>query len=296
MQIILNILFTFSLVVLSALSYALIYYPTKYFNFAHAAVITAGAYFVFFFVNKFSIPFPISVVLAIAAAVCIGVACEVLVYRPMRHQFHEFSRKNSPLAYLIASIGLYVVLQNCISLYFGDDTKIINTAEVTVGHQIFGAYITTTQIITIVVSFVLISVISVFLRFTSIGKSIRAVASNPELCNIYGINSNKIILIAFGIGSALAATAGILSAMDTNMTPTFGFNLLLYGVVAMIIGGVGSTRGLIAGALLVATAQHLAAYYIDTKWMDAVTYIILILFLIWKPLGFSGKRLKKIEV
>jgi branched-subunit amino acid ABC-type transport system permease component len=84
--------------------------------------------------------------------------------------------------------------------------------------------------------------------------------------------------------------------MDTNMTPTFGFNLLLYGIVAIIIGGVGSTRGLIAGALLVATAQQLAAYYIDTKWMDAITYIILILFLIWKPLGFSGKRLKKVEV
>ena len=121
-------------------------------------------------------------------------------------------------------------------------------------------------------------------------------SSNSELSNIYGINSNKIILISFGIGSALAAKAGILSAMDTNMTPTFGFNLLLYGVVAMIIGGVGSTRGLIAGSLLVATAQHLSAYYIDTKWMDAVTYIILILFLIWKPLGFSGKQLKKVEL
>ena len=80
------------------------------------------------------------------------------------------------------------------------------------------------------------------------------------------------------------------------MTPTLGFNLLLYGVVAMIIGGVGSTRGLVAGSLLVAATQHLAAYYIDTKWMDAVTYIILILFLIWKPLGFSGKLLKKVEV
>ena len=228
--------------------------------------------------------------MAIAAATLLGMACEILVYRQMR-------KRNVPaLAYLIASIGLYVVLQNCISLFFGDDTKIINTAEVTVGNQIFGAYITTIQIITVFVSIALFIAVNLFLHYTATGKSIRAVASNPELCNIYGISSNKIILIAFGIGSALAATAGILSAMDTNMTPTFGFNLLLYGVVAMIIGGVGSTRGLIAGSLLVATAQHLAAYYIDTKWMDAVTYIILILFLIWKPLGFSGKRLKKVEV
>jgi branched-chain amino acid transport system permease protein len=275
---------------LISITFLIIYYPTKFFHIAHAVIITSGAYFVYFFANKLSIPFPVSVALGIAAATLIGVACEVLVYRQMR------KRNVPPLAYLIASIGLYVVLQNCLSLFFGDDTKIINTAEVTVGNQIFGAYITTIQIIMVFVSIALFIAVNLFLRYTVTGKSIRAVASNPELCNIYGISSNKVILIAFGIGSALAATAGILSAMDTNMTPTFGFNLLLYGVVAMIIGGVGSTRGLIAGALLVATAQHLAAYYIDTKWMDAVTYIILILFLIWKPLGFSGKRLKKVEV
>lgn len=289
-QIIFNIILSASVYSLIAVSYSAIYYPTKFFHIAHAVLISFGAYFVFFFANKFSIPFPVSVALAITAATLIGVACEILVYRQMR-------KKNIPaLVYLIASIGLYVVLQNCISLFFGDDTKIINTAEVTVGNQIFGAYVTTIQIIIVFVSIALFVIVNLFLHYTATGKSIRAVASNPELCNIYGISSNKIILIAFGIGSALAATAGILSAMDTNMTPTFGFNLLLYGVVAMIIGGVGSTRGLIAGALLVATAQHLAAYYIDTKWMDAVTYIILILFLIWKPLGFSGKRLKKVEV
>ncbi len=289
-QIAYNILISFIIYLLVSLSFSLIYYPTKFFHIAHAAVISLGAYFVFFLANKFTIPFSVSVALATLAAILIGIACEILVYRQMR-------KRNVPaLEYLIASIGLYVVLQNCISLFFGDDTKIINTAEVTVGNQIFGAYITTIQIITVFISIALFIAVNLFLNFSTTGKSIRAVASNPELCNIYGISSNKIILIAFGIGSALAATAGILSAMDTNMTTTFGFNLLLYGVVAMIIGGVGNTRGLIAGALLVATAQHLAAYYINTKWMDAVTYFILILFLIWKPLGFSGKRLKKVEV
>lgn len=290
MQLIVNIILSFVLYLLVANSYSIIYYPTKFFHIAHAAVITLGAYFVFFFANKFSFPFLLSVILAIIAAVGVGLLCEVLIYRQMR-------KRNVPaLAYLIASIGLYVMLQNCISMYFGDDTKIINTAEVSVGHQLFGAYITTIQSVTIALSITLFVAVNLFLHFTITGKSIRAVASNPELCNIYGISSNKIILVAFGIGSALAAIAGILSAMDTNMTPAFGFNLLLYGVVAMIIGGVGSTKSLIAGSLLVATAQHLAAYYIDSKWMDAITYIILILFLIWKPLGFSGKRLKKVEV
>lgn len=289
-QLIANILISALLYLLITVSFSLIYYTTKFFHLAHAVIIAYGAYFTFLFANQLSLPFAISIIAAIAMAVCIGLLCEILFYRSMR-------KRNAPaLAYLIASIGLYTVLQNCISLFFGDDTKIIRTGEITVGNEIFGAYITDIQIITIFVSIALFIAVNLFLQFTSVGKSIRAVSSNPELCNIYGISSNRVILLAFGIGSALAAAAGILSAMDTNMTPTFGFNLLLYGVVVMIIGGVGSTRGLIAGALLVATAQHLAAYYIDTKWMDAVAYIILILFLIWKPLGFSGVRLRKVEI
>lgn len=289
-QIFTNIIVSASILILLSISFSILYLSVKFFNLAHCAIVTLGAYFAYLFSHHFNISLLVSIVFAILFSVIIGMLCELLVYKPMRN-------KNAPsFAYLVASMGIYTVLQNCISLYFGDDTKIINTTEVTTGHQIFGAYITTIQIIIIIVSITLFVLVNLFLHFTATGKSIRAVSSNPELCNIYGISSNKIILIAFGIGSALAAIAGILSAMDTNMTPTFGFNLLLYGVVAMIIGGVGSTRGLIAGSLLVATAQHLAAYYIDTKWMDAVTYVILIIFLLWKPLGFSGNRLKKVEV
>lgn len=289
-QILVNIAISFSLYSLIAISYSVIYYPTKFFNFTHAAIITLGAYLTFLLTQEFHLPFGLGVVLAIFISTTIGIICEIAIYRTMR------KRNALPLAYLIASIGLYVVIQNCISLYFGDNTQIISTVEVRVGNEIFGAYISTVQIVIISVSLMLFVMLNLFMHFSSIGKSIRAVSSNLELSTIYGINSNRIMLISFGIGSALAAIAGILSAMDTNMTPTFGFNLLLYGVVAMIIGGVGSTRGLIAGALLVATAQNLAAYFIDTKWMDAVTYILLILFLIWKPLGFSGNRLRKIEI
>ena len=290
MQIIANVFLSSTIYLLVASSFSLIYYPTKFFNIAHAVVITSAAYLTFLFANQLSLPFAIAVGAAIAGAVCIGLLFEILFYRPMR-------KRNAPsLAYLIASIGLYTVLQNCISLLFGDNTKIIRTSEVTIGNEIFGAYVTDVQIVIILVSASLFIAVNLFLQFTADGKAIRAVSSNSQLCDIYGINSNRSILVAFGVGSALAAVAGILSAIDTNMTPTFGFNLLLYGVVAMIIGGVGSKRGLAVGALLVATAQHLAAYYIATKWMDAVTYVILILFLIWKPLGFSGVRLRKVEI
>lgn len=290
MQIVIDIILLSSIYLIVSLSIAVIYNVAKFLQLSQAVIISFGAYFAYFFILKFHFSIYFSSIIAIFSCAMLGISTEIIIYKNMR-------KKNaSSFIYLVASIGLYAILQNMIPIFFGNDTKIINTAKVAVGNQIFGAYITSIQAITILVSITLFITVNLFLNFTKTGKTIRAVASNPELCNIYGISSDKITLIAFGIGSALAATAGILSAMDTNMTPTFGFNLFLYGMVAMIIGGVGSTRGLVAGALLVGTAQHLAAYYIDTKWMDAVTYIILILFLIWRPLGFSGKRLRKVNV
>ena len=275
---------------MAGISFGICYYNVKFFHIAHAVVITLGAYFTYLFFIQLHLSLFIAIPLSIIFSTLIGILCELIVYKPMR-------KKNlPPLAYLIASIGLYVVLQNIISLAWGDDTKTLRTGEVKVGNEILGAYITNIQIIIIAVSLSLFLLVLLFNKYSKTGKAIRAVSANPELSNIFGINSNKIILISFAIGSALGSVAGILSAFDTNMTPTMGFNLLMYGVVAMIIGGVGSYKGLIGGALLVASTQHLAAYNIDTKWMDAVAYIILILFLIWKPLGFSGQRLKKVEI
>ena len=103
-------------------------------------------------------------------------------------------------------------------------------------------------------------------------------------------------MFSFLIGSLLVSVVGILIAFDMNMYPTMGFNWLLYGVVVMIISGIGSQLGLIAGALSLAIMQHVFAYYIGSQWMDAIAYILLILFLIWKPLGISGKQLKKTEI
>ena len=224
---------------------------------------------------------------AILGTVLISVITEIIIYKPLR------KRSTSSWKMLIASLGMYVVLQNLISLIWGDDTKSIRTWSFKTGHNFLWSlcygctnYNNYSKHNTIYQCFL-------FLRFTLLGKQIRAVSSNEELSNIFGISSDRVILWGFIIGSTLAAIAGILIALDTDMTPTMGFHVLLYAVVAMIIGGVGSNKGLIGGALLLATAQHLSAYYIDSKWMDATAYIILILFLIWKPLGFSGKRLKK---
>ena len=205
-------------------------------------------------------------------------------------------RKAPAMILLITSIGLYTVLQNCISAVFGDKTKSIRYWEIVPGHSFGGATITNVQLLIIGTSVLLVISILVVISKTKLGIQMRALASNGSLAVIFGVNAKQIILWLFGIGSGLAALSGMLVSLDSDMTPTMGFSLLLYGIVAMIIGGVGSFWGLIGGSVLLATAQHLGGYYFDSKWMDAISYIILVLFLMWKPLGFSGQRLKKAEI
>jgi branched-subunit amino acid ABC-type transport system permease component len=102
--------------------------------------------------------------------------------------------------------------------------------------------------------------------------------------------------LAFAIGSSLAGLAGILVALDVDMTPTMGMNALMMGVVAVIIGGINSIPGIVLGALLLATAQHLGAWFIGSQWQDAIAFVILVLFLLFKPEGFFGKKVRSSTV
>jgi len=290
MQIIINIIISLSLILLLAQSFKIIYLSVKFFHLAHAISITLGAYFTYLFSIEIGFNLIVSIIIAITVSVIISLIIYLVIYKPLQN------KKIPNWQLLIASLGIYVVLQNLVSMYFGDDTKSFRTWEVKEGHQILGAYITDVQIITIVVSIVVLILSWLLIEKTNIGKQIKAVSSNPSLSNIFGISTNKAIVSSFILGSGLASIAGVLIATDTDMTPTMGFNWLLYAVVAMIIGGMGKMRYLFMGALLLATAQHLSAYYLDSKWMNATAYIILIVFLFFKPYGFSGKKLKKAEL
>ena len=289
-QIVLNIALQFSIISLVGISFFLIFNTGKYYAIHHSAIIALGGYFTFFFYKKLGVSLPISIFLSIIITGLLGLFIEFFIFKNLRKKSSE------AFFMIIASLGIYVILQNLISIFLGDDSKTIRVGEVDVGNIFLGAYITDIQIVIIIVSIILIVLSLFFLKYTNLGKKMQAVSSNEELSNIFGINSNHVILWSFGVGSALAAIAGILIILDTDMTPSTGFKYLFYGVVAMIIGGVGNFKGLLVGVLILVTAQNLSAYYIDSKWMDATAYVILILFLIWKPLGFSGKRLKKVEI
>ena len=290
MQVILNIILSAIVYLFIASAFNLQYQTGKFLNFSFAVLLTLSAYIYMQFSVHLHFPFFLSLLISIILISIIGSVLYLIIILPLKKV------NVPPWQMLIASLGVYIVLQNLISMYFGDDTKSFRTWEVKAGHQFLGAYITDVQIITIVVSVILLFSSWLFIEKTKIGKQIKAVSSNPEMSEILGINKEKVILWSFALGSGLAAVAGILIAADTDMTPTMGFNWLLYAVIAMIIGGMGKMRYLLMGALLLATAQHLSAYYLDSKWMNATAFIILIAFLYFKPYGFSGKKLKKSEI
>ena len=197
---------------------------------------------------------------------------------------------------LILSLGVYIISQNLVSIFFGDDIKALGKGEVEVGHEFMGAYVTDIQITTMIASFVVLLLTLYIWHKTKFGFAIRAIADNPELSTVFGIPKERIILISFGLGSLYAGLGGVLVGFDTGITPTFGFCLLLFATVVRIIGGFYSLWGIVAGAFILAVVQNLTAYYIDTKWMDAITYAILILFLIVRPYGVSGVKNQKVEI
>ena len=249
-----------------------------------------GAYFVWFFNFSLGCPLQVSILLSLILCAISGVLIESLFYH------YLIRKKASPLLLLLTSLGIYIFIQNVISISFGDDTKIIRTDTVQEGIRILDARISVIQIVMIILSIVVSTMLTLFLKKTKIGHSIRAVAEDQVLANISGINSNGIILCVFAIGSALVGLIGIFVAIDIDMTPTMGMNALMMGVVATIIGGVNNISGIVLGALLLSTAQNLGVWYIGSQWQDAIAFVILVLFLLFKPEGFFGNKFRSSTV
>ncbi len=289
LQLISHALVTASACAAVAVAFCLVYGVARFFHFAHAVVFTSGPYFALTLTSA-GLPMVPAILVAVALSTLLGCLMEVSTYRPLRH------KGASSLILLLASLGIYIVLQNVISLVFGDDTKTIRSGVVREGIDVLGARITPIQITTICVSVVLVVALALFLRRTKLGAAMRAVSSNPELARVSGIDSDRVILWAFAIGSALAGIAGILVALDVDMTPTMGMHALMMGVVAVIIGGVNSIPGVALGALLLGLAQHLGVWKISSQWQDAIAFIILLAFLLFRPQGFLGRRAKKATV
>jgi branched-chain amino acid transport system permease protein len=270
-----------------ALAFSISYSTVKFFNLSFAVDIVYSAYLFKTFFHHFQF----NPIFAAFFAITFCVVFQLILFK------YLYSRINGNNGFfrLVASIGVLVIMQNILSIAYGDSSLVNSISQ----NEKFGfgnIVITSNQALLLLSASLLFLVNYFVFRFSHVGKLIKAVSSNKNLSIIYGIDSGKTELLSCIFSSIIFSFAGILYSFYTVLNPMYGFDFLLYGIIAMIIGGTGSTWGLVGGALILSTSQHIGAYYIDSKWMDAIAYLILIMFLIWKPLGISGRQLKKVEI
>jgi len=286
-QLVLNGLITGSIYALVAVGFTIVYRTMRFFHFAHGVVYAIGAYLAYTLAISLGLNPVLSFLLASAFAGVVGVGIDRFVYYPLRRQ------KAANLVFLIASFGVFIFIQNLIQLIYGTQILTLRTGPVKEGHHILGAVITDIQILIIAASLVLFVLCWLFIQKTKLGKAMRAVSDDPVGASVVGIHPEKIIFASFAIGSVLAGAAGILISLETNIEPTMGMNAILKGIIASIVGGIGSIPGAMFGGFFLGLAENLGIWKISAGWKDCIAFLILIIFLLLRPGGIFGIKTKK---
>lgn len=283
-QLTMNGIISGSIYALIALGFTVIYKTIRFFHFAHGIVYTVGAYLAYSFSLSLGLNPIFYFFIASSLAAILGIAIDRSIYLPLR-------QNNAPgLVFLIASFGVFIFIQNLLQLLYGSQILTLRTGPVVEGYEIFSAVITPIQILILVASFIIFAALWVIVEKTKMGKAIRAVADDPLGARVSGIYDEKVIFYAFGIGSALAGMAGVLISLETNIEPTMGMNAILKGIIASIIGGIGSIPGALLGGFLLGIIENLGIWKIQAGWKDAIAFAVLILFLLFRPEGILGKK------
>ena len=281
-QLLINGLIAGAIYALVASGFSLIYSVNKFIHFAHGAVIVFSAYILYFLFSVLGLNFGFSVVLAILFASGLGFVLDFLIYKQLR------KRKTSSVILLIASVGLLILLESLILLFFGADVKTIGFIKVAKGINVLGAMITPLQILIIFIALVLLVGLFLFMKKTKLGKAMRAVSDNKDVAEIVGISSEKMYALSFVIGSAIAGIAAILISLEQNLEPVMGTNLMIKGFAAAIIGGIGNVYGAVLGAFVLGLAENFGIWYLPSGYKDAIAFVLLFAFLLFRPQGILG--------
>ncbi len=289
LQLLANGLVNGCLYAILAVSFGLIYNTTRTLHIAHGGAYTVGAYASYLFLVQFNTPLWTAIVLAVLLSAILGVAMEIIIYAPLA------LRGGSPLVAFLSSLGLYVAIVNVVALCFGNETKVLRPG-IEKAYHLGSVILTSTQLAQVLVALVLLPAFVLFLRATIWGKVILAVRDNQTLASVIGINVKLTRIGVFALGSGMAGLAAALAALNIGMNPQAGMPALLIAAVALIVGGVGTFEGPLLGGFLLGVLQSLMVWKFSARWTDTLTFVILILVLIFRPSGIAGRRLRIEEI
>jgi neutral amino acid transport system permease protein len=273
---------TGSIYALGAVGLTLVYGILKLVNFAHGDFLTFGAYMAFVVNVSWGAPLIFAVFFAMAMTAVLGVALERVMWRPMRQ------RGAGMLQLLLMSIGLALVIRYTLQFFYGTELRSLDVNK-TATVDFLGLSMGRTQAIVVLISFAVLVGTGLMLRYTLLGKRMRALSDSIELAETSGIDTGRVITWTWVFAGAFAGLAGVFLAAVTQIQPELGFELLLPIFAAVVLGGIGDAFGALAGGILLGLVVEWSGLYIASGLKVAVAFIVLILVLIVRPQGIFGK-------
>ena len=267
-----------SLYVLVALGLTLIYGVLVQINFAHADIVTLGAFAAYFFTQALGGFYLASIGVALLVGAALGFLINAAVFAPLRARGNE-------LLPLIATIGVSVMLENVMLAWFGPIPFAFETPYSNEVIRLGGMFFTVQNLLIILVSTAAIGLLYAFMKFTFLGKALRAVAQDRETAGLMGIDPNRLIMLTFVIASALAGMGGALLGPVLVLTP-----LIVKAFAIVIIGGFGNVEGTIIAGLIVGLIESYTTQFLGPGLIDIVVFALLLLMLAVRPTGLIAER------
>lgn len=275
-----------SIYALIALGYTMVYGIIKLINFAHGDIYMVGAYIGFFATTVLQLSFVPALIMAMVIAALAGMIIERLAYRPLR--------KAPKIAVLITAIGVSLFLEYTGMLLVSPQPRTFPAIFPSESYSFAGLVVDNHQVIILVVSIVLMVILTYVVNHTKTGKAMRAVSYDTDAARLMGIDADRIISFTFGIGSGLAAAAGVLVGVYYNsIDPLMGIMPGLKAFVAAVLGGIGIIPGAMVGGILLGVIEALVSGFISSTFRDAAAFGILIIILLFKPSGLLGKNVRE---
>jgi len=272
-----------SLYVLVALGLTLIYGVLVQINFAHADIVTVGAFVAYFYMQYLGGSYLLAIVAALVVGGLLGWLVNAAIFQPLRV-------KRSELLPLIATIGVSVMMQNGMLAWLGPVPFAFDSPYSNEVVKFGRIYITWQNLLIIVVSTISIAMLYAFMRFTFMGKALRAVAQDRDTAGLMGINQAQVIMLTFVIASAFAGMAGAMLGPILVLTPFAGATVIVKAFAIVIIGGFGNIEGTIIAGLLVGLIESFTTQYLDPGWIDLVVFALLLATLAFRPTGLIAER------
>jgi branched-chain amino acid transport system permease protein len=279
-----------SIYALCALGWGLIYGTTLHFHVAHGAVFTLAAYLAWVGQIKLGLPLVVAIVFAILGAALAGLLIDLLLYQPLER------RGAIRTTVFISSLGLLIVVENVLAIVFTPDPLRMNIGPLGNALQLGPVFLTWLHVLAVALAAAGYAALMLFLKRTRAGQAIRAVSSSPEMARTVGIDLGRVQLLTYAIGSAIAAPAGIIVAMDVGAEPYRGTTYVLLASVGVILGGIGSIPGAMVGALFLGLLENLGIWQIPSEWQSAISFGVFLVFIVVRPRGFYGRKIQSAEI